>query len=130
MKNETYEMWKSFGFLDGLPEAVAIGLSEKYQELADFLSTYDKSNLVIGGREDYSINVVAFPILRKAYINGLNERYSPIALCEKIEKTFNDCLNKEIVHLKSALEIDPMPNICDKIAEYFSRNDKNSKPKL
>lgn len=129
MKNETYEMWKSFGFLDGLPEAVAIGLSEKYQELADFLSTYDKSNLVIGGREDYSINVVAFPILRKAYINGLNERYSPFALCETIEKAFNDCLNKE-VHLKSALEIDPMPNICDKIAEYFSRNDKNSKPKL
>lgn len=129
MKNETYEMWKSFGFLEGLPEAVAIGLSEKYQELADFLSTYDKSNLVIGGREDYSINVVAFPILRKAYINGLNERYSPIALCETIEKTFNDFLNKE-AHFKSAFKIDPMPNICDKIAEYFSRNDKNSKPKL
>lgn len=129
MKNETYEIWKSFGFLEGLPEAVAIGLSEKYQELADFLSTYEKSDLVIGEREEDSISVVAFPILRKAYINGLNERYSPFALCETIEKAFNDCLNKE-VHLKSALEIDPMPNICDEIAKYFSRNDKNSKPKL
>ena len=126
MKNETYEIWKSFGFLEGLPEAIAIGLSEKYQELADFLSTYEKSDLVIGEREEDSISVVAFPILRKAYINGLNERYSPIALCETIEKTFNDCLNKEIGHLKSTLEID----LCDKIAEYFSRNDKNSKPKL
>lgn len=129
MKNEIYEIWKSFGMLEGLPEAVAIGLSEKYQELAEFLSTYDKCNLVVGEREEDTIGVVAFPILRKAYQDGLNERYSPIALCETIEKTFNDCL-----HIKSAFKkygiIDPIPDICTEIAKYFSRNDKNSKPKL
>lgn len=121
MEKNNYTIWKHLGFLEGLPENVAIGLSKKYQELAEFLVTYDKTDLVVGEVDKDTIGVLAFPILRKAYKNGLNERYSPIALCEMIEKTFNDCL-----YYKSALEkygIDPTPNICAEIAKYFSRND-------
>ena len=119
MKNEIYFKWNSFGFLEGLEEKNALVLAEKFEELTNFILKNDRY------KENEIITVYSYCILRGAFENGLNEKYSPHALCEKIEKEFS-----KISYSNNTFDKDNEIEICNDIIHYFSRNDKNKKPKL
>lgn len=120
MKNEIYKRWKSFGFLDGLTEEDGVALAERYEELGNYmLQNSDKLNK--------HVEVVAFPALRLAFVGGLNDKYSPRALCEKLKEVSREIDAKG--GKQSFKGIDPEAEMCAIVAQYF-RRDKNKKIKL
>lgn len=114
--NEVYERWKAFGFLAGLDDEDAHALAERFEELAEFLLTSDYGN-------DEHVAVLAFPVLRRSFTKGLNDKYSPGALCEKIKKDYNQI---EKIKAKSMTNIDAEAEFAGILSDYFSR-DKNGK---
>jgi hypothetical protein len=120
MENDVYKRWKSFGFLDGLTEEDGVALAERYEELGNYM-------LQNSDKLDEHVETLAFPALRRAFQGGLNERYSPRALCEKLKEA-----NMEIAAKggkQSFKGIDPEAEMCAIVAQYFTR-DKNKKIKL
>jgi hypothetical protein len=113
MQNDVYKRWKSFGFLEGLTEEDGVALAERYEELGNhMLQNSDKL--------DEHVQTLAFPVLRRAFMRGLNEKYSPRALCEKIKKEYDQEVRK--IKEKSMTNIDAEAEYAVIISEYFSRN--------
>lgn len=109
-----FEKWKAFGFLDGLSEEDGIALADRFEELANF---------ILQNEYDGHVEVMAFPALRRAFQRGLNEKYSPRALCEKIKKEYDD----EVRKIKDKVpfnNIDAEAEYCAIVADYFSRDNK------
>lgn len=115
MQNDVYKRWKSFGFLDGLTEEVGVALAERYEELGNYM-------LQNSDKLDEHVETLAFPALRRAFQGGLNERYSPRALCEKIKKEYDQEIPK--IREKSMTNIDAEAEYCAIVADYFSRDNK------
>lgn len=113
MENEVYKRWKSLGFLDGLDENQAVGLAEKFEELAHYM-------LLNIDKLDEHVQTLAFPVLRRAFVRGLNEKYSPMALCEKIKKEYDQEVRK--IKEKSMHKVDAEAEYAIILSEYFSRN--------
>lgn len=110
-----FEKWKAFGFLDGLSEEDGIALADRFDELANFM---------LQNEYDGHVEVMAFPALRRAFVGGLNDKYSPRALCEKLKEASSEIAVKG--GKQSFKSIDPEAEICAIVAEYFTR-DKNKK---
>lgn len=128
MENEVYKRWKMLGLVEGLSEKDGIELANRYEELANYLINSTKNSKIVSSDGD-SVSVLAFPILRRAFQNGgLNEKYSPVALCDKLINEFK----KESDSLKSKMigKGDATAEACAKFADYFSKNNKNNKPRL
>ena len=128
MENEVYKRWKMLGLVEGLSEEEGVELANRYEELANFLINSAKNSKIVSSDGD-SVAVLAFPILRQAFKNGgLNEKYSPVALCDKLISDFK----KESDSLKSKMigKKDATAEVCAKFADYFSKNNKNNKPNL
>lgn len=113
MQNDVYNTWKMLGFLEGLDENQAVGLAEKFEELGQYMQ------LNIDSLNEH-VQVLAFPVLRRAFVRGLNEKYSPRALCEKIKKEYDQEVRK--IKEKSMTNIDAEAEYAVIISEYFSRN--------
>jgi hypothetical protein len=113
-----FEKWKSFGFLDGLSEEDGMALADRFQELANFM---------LQNEYDGHVEVMAFPALRRAFVGGLNDKYSPRALCEKLKEASMEIAAKG--GKQSFKGIDPEAEMCAIVAQYFTR-DKNKKIKL
>ena len=120
MNNEIYKRWKSFGFLEGLTEEDGAALAERYEELGNYM-LQNSDNL------GEHVETLAFPALRRAFVGGLNDKYSPRALCEKLKEASREIDTKG--GKQSFKGIDPEAEICAIVAEYFTR-DKNKKIKL
>ena len=113
MENDVYKRWKDLGFLDGLDENQAVGLSEKFEELTNYM-------LLNIDKLDEHVQTIAFPVLRRAFMRGLNEKYSPRALCEKIKKEYDQEVRK--IKEKSMTNVDAEAEYAVVLSEYFSRN--------
>lgn len=113
MQSDVYKRWKSLGFLEGLDENQAVGLAEKFEELGNYM-------LLNIDKLDEHVQTLAFPVLRRAFVRGLNEKYSPRALCEKIKKEYDQEVRK--IREKSMTNIDAEAEYAVIISEYFSRN--------
>lgn len=116
MENEVYKRWKSFGFLEGLTEEDGVALAERYEELGNYM-LQNSDNL------GEHVETLAFPALRRAFQRGLNEKYSPRALCEKIKKEYDDEVRK-IKDKAPFNNIDAEAEYCAIVADYFSRDNK------
>jgi len=112
---EIYERWNSLGLLFGLTEEKAFSLAEKYEELAKYI--LDNKDKI-----DEKTQVIAFPTLRRAFQRGLNEKYSPRALCEKIKNEYEQEVRK--IKEKSMGNVDAEAEYCTNLADYFSRDNK------
>lgn len=117
MKNEVYNKWKTFGLLEGLNDGDAHALAERYEELGNYM-LQNASDL------NEHVVVLGFPALRRAFQQGLNEKYSPRTLCEKIKKEYDREVQK--IQSKAFVSVDAEAEYCAIIADYFSRN-KNSR---
>lgn len=115
MANEVYKRWKSFGFLEGLAEEDGAALAERYEELGNYM-------LQNSDKLDEHVTITAFPALRLAFVRGLNDKYSPRALCEKLKEASREIDAKG--RKQSFKSIDPDAQMCAIAAEYFS-SDKN-----
>lgn len=115
MENEVYKRWKSLGFLDGLSEEDGIALADRFDELANFM---------LQNEYDGHVEVMAFPALRRAFVGGLNDKYSPRALCEKLKESSMEIAAKG--GKQSFKGMDPEAEMCAIVAKYFTR-DKNKK---
>ena len=117
MENAVYERWKSFGFLEGLTEEDGVALAERYEELGNYM-LQNSDNL------DEHVEIMAFPTLRRAFVGGLNEKYSPRELCEKLKSEYT------LFETKGCKEyfrkIDLEGEVCVAVTQYFTR-DKNKK---
>lgn len=113
MQNDVYKRWKSLGFLEGLDENQAIGLADKFEELAQYMQ------LNIDNLNEHA-QTLAFPVLRRAFVRGLNEKYSPRALCEKIKNEYDQEVRK--INEKSMHKVDAEAEYAVMLSEYFSRN--------
>ena len=120
-KNSVYDKWKSFGFLRGLDDEEAHALAEKYEELGQFMSQ-NVDNL-----KD-SVLTIAFPVLRRAFTRGLNEKYSPRAVCEKIKNEYEEGVRELKMKNPGNPKFDAEAEFADEVAKYFSIN-KNEKPR-
>ena len=118
IQNEVYNRWKSFGLLEGLDDEGAHALAERYEELGNYI-LQNSDNL------GEHVETLAFPILRRAFQGGLNEKYSPRALCKKIKKEYAQETQK-IKNKATFKTIDVDAEYCALVADYFSRN-KNKK---
>ena len=122
MENDVYKRWKALGLLDWLDESKAVGLAEEYEKLAEYLQLNVNTNTLedMFGNIKNDIYVIAFPVLRRAFTMGLNEKYSPRALCEKIKNEFDQEVRK--IREKSMTNIDAEAEAAAEFAKYFSRN--------
>lgn len=115
MNQEIYNKWKSIGFLEGLPEKDGAALAEKFEELANFMLQNEYND---------HVEIMAFPTLRRAFVGGLNEKYSPRELCEKLKSEYT------LFETKGCKEyfrkIDLEGEVCVAVTQYFTR-DKNKK---
>lgn len=122
MENDVYKRWKNLGFLEGLNENQAVGLAEEFEKLARYMQLNingDTVSSVFSGINQ-NVMVLAFPILRRAYVRGLNEKYSPRALCEKIANEYDKEVRK--IWERSMGNIDAEAEFASKVSKYFSRN--------
>ena len=113
MQNDVYKKWKGLGFLEGLDEDQSVGLADKFEELAQYM-------LLNFDNIDEHTQTLAFPVLRRAFVRGLNEKYSPMALCNKIRDEYDQEVRK--IKEKSIHKVDAEAEYAVMLCEYFSRN--------
>lgn len=124
MQSDVYKRWEALGFLTGLDENQAVGLAEEFQKLAEYMQLNLAGGTVnsVFGKMNENVQVLAFPALRRAFVRGLNEKYSPRALCEKIKNEYDQEVRK--IKEKSMTNIDAEAEYCAIVADYFSRDNK------
>lgn len=118
-KKEIIKRWEDLGFLAGLDEDTTIKVALKMDNVAHYL---------IGAGGDYpeSVSIIAFPAVRRIFqhYGGPNDKYSPMALCDKIREGLRDAYNSQ-----KYKNVDVEAEVCAMVSEYFGKN-KNNKPKL
>ena len=118
-KKEIIKRWEDLGFLAGLDEDTTIKVALEMDNVAHYL---------IGVGDDYpgSVSIIAFPTVRRIfqYYGGPNDKYNPMALCDKIREELRDAYNSQ-----KYKNVDVDAEVCAIVSEYFGKNE-NSKPKL
>lgn len=89
---DIFSFWNNFGFLGELNEEDAKNVAKLMEDMAVYLLDSE------GKYELQIIEIIVFPMLRRAYMNGgLNQYYTPERMCDMIENTFipfTKCIEK------------------------------------
>ena len=89
---DIFSFWNNFGFLGELNEEDAKNVTKLMEDMAVYLLDSE------GKYELQIIEIIVFPMLRRAYMNGgLNQYYTPERMCDMIENTFipfTKCIEK------------------------------------
>ena len=108
-----YELWNSTNMLDGLDEEIARKVADGFTKMARYLFVTESAYLG-------SVLVCAFPVVRIIFskYGGPNDKYSPMAVCEKLNQAIKELADKDV----SSLDIDYEVEATQAVAKYFSNN--------
>ena len=106
-----YELWKSTNMLDGLDEEIARKVADGFTKMARYLFVTESAYLE-------PVLLCAFPVVRIIFskYGGPNDKYSPMAVCEKLNQTIKELADKDL----SSLGIDYEVEASQAVAKYFS----------
>ena len=115
-EEEGFEMWKEFGFLEGLDDDIKKETAAKMTEMSIYL---------INTKERYPeyVDVLVYPIIRRCIQSGgLSQFYSPHRLCRFIVTTY-EALRQGFWTLGTSEKLDSDGEICALISYLFTKKD-------
>ena len=111
-EEKSHKIWEETGLLEGLDEETAKKVSTEFTKMAKYL-------LATQGEYMDAVEICVFAAIRKIYSqnDGPNSKYSPMAICDELNRLLKDAANIEAVE---NVGIDYEAVVCSAVSEFFS----------